>query len=277
MIRRIIGLTIIAIFASLILFGTASHILAKYGKNSPRLENLGNNISNEGIVEQLNGLPVQHRENLEIEVDQELEGNADETLNSTETNHNDLRPEESAALIFMREEEKLAYDVYVTLFALWNIPTFQNINQSELTHINEIKILLDRYKIKDPASNEIGVFTNPDLQALYNELISRGKNSLTEAIIVGAEIEEIDIIDLQSKLSLSNNKDILQVFSNLLDASYIHLRALTSAWMNQTGEAYTPKYLDSSEFQTIVASNQGGHGKRIGGRSGFGNQAGLRP
>lgn len=46
-----------------------------------------------------------------------------------------LTQEEAASLLFMREEEKLARDVYLTLGGLYPIPVFQNIAQSEVQHM----------------------------------------------------------------------------------------------------------------------------------------------
>jgi hypothetical protein len=63
----------------------------------------------------------------------------------------DLSPEETAALLFMREEEKLARDVYNTLYEIWGQPTFTNIAASEQTHMDEVKLLLERYSLADPA------------------------------------------------------------------------------------------------------------------------------
>jgi hypothetical protein len=55
-----------------------------------------------------------------------------------------LDADEKNALITMREEEKLAHDVYVTLYAEWGLPIFQNISQSEQTHTEAVKALIDR-------------------------------------------------------------------------------------------------------------------------------------
>jgi len=149
----------------------------------------------------------------------------------------ELSTEESKALIYMREEEKLAHDVYVTMYAQWSLPIFKNVSQSEQTHTEAVKVLIDRYGVADPASNEIGMFTNPELQTLYNELIARGSQSLAEALKVSRSIEEIDILDLQSRLVQTDNADIQLVFNNLLNGSYNHLRAFASALENQTGGA----------------------------------------
>jgi len=139
----------------------------------------------------------------------------------------DLSAAEVEALQYMREEEKLAHDVYVTLFAQWGLPVFQNISQSEQAHTDAVKALLERYGLSDPASGAVGVFTNPDLQALYTDLVARGSQSLAEALIIGVEIEEIDILDLQERLAQTDNADIQQVFNNLLQGSYNHLSAFS--------------------------------------------------
>jgi hypothetical protein len=174
----------------------------------------------------------------------------DSSLDANETN----------ALLVMREEEKLAHDVYVTLYVQWELPIFQNISQSEQTHTDAIKALIDRYGLQDPAMNGVGFFTNPDLQALYNTLIARGSQSLSEALMVGAAIEEIDILDLEEYLSQVDNADIQQVFTNLKSGSYNHLKAFTSTLYTQTGEIYQPQYLSVSAYQAILATGTGGNG-----------------
>lgn len=45
--------------------------------------------------------------------------------------NNILNAAEIEGLLFMREEEKLAHDVYLALYAKWGLPIFQNIAQSE--------------------------------------------------------------------------------------------------------------------------------------------------
>jgi hypothetical protein len=113
-----------------------------------------------------------------------------------------LMADEIAGLQFMREEEKLAHDVYVSFYQQYGLAIFNNIANSEATHMAAIKTLLDRYGIADPATSQpIGVFTNPDLQALYNQLILQGNQSLAAALQVGTAIEEIDISDLQTRLA----------------------------------------------------------------------------
>ena len=124
----------------------------------------------------------------------------------------EINSDENEGLVFMREEEKLARDIYLVLYKKWNANVFNNISKSEQKHTDAIKILLDKYQITDPViSDEVGVFSNPDLQALYNTLIEKGNTSLIEALKVGAAIEEIDILDLQKNLEKVDNEDITYV------------------------------------------------------------------
>lgn len=182
----------------------------------------------------------------------------------------ELSAEETAALLFMREEEKLAHDVYTALSAKWGLPVFANIAASEQTHTDAVKVLIERYGLQDPASPEPGVFTNPELQALYTELVARGSQSLAEAIKVGGAVEEIDILDLEKRLAQTDNPDIQQVFNNLLQASKSHLNAFARTLQTQTGETYQPQYLSTEAYQAIAAggigngNSRGGNGARRG-------------
>lgn len=129
------------------------------------------------------------------------------------------------ALTFIIEEEKLAYDVYTVLGATWNLRPMQNIVRSEATHQSQVETLLATYGVSDPRSSEIGAFTNPDLQQLYDELITQGSASATEAIQVGILIEKTDITDIDEMLAADLPDDIVSVLENLKAGSLNHLEA----------------------------------------------------
>jgi hypothetical protein len=132
-------------------------------------------------------------------------------------------------LNYIREEEKLARDVYLYLYDMRGSRIFKNISGSEQTHMDAIKTLLDRYVIPDPAEgNGQGEFTNPDLQTLYDELIQDGSVSLVDALEVGVFIEETDITDLNAGIGSTTHKDIKTVYSSLLQGSLNHLKAFNS-------------------------------------------------
>lgn len=167
-----------------------------------------------------------------------------------------LSTAESASLTYIREEEKLAHDVYARLNTLWGsqTPVFGNIAQSEATHTEAVRLLLVRYSLPDPASNlSEGLFVAPVLQQLYYDLTAQGSTSLINALRVGAAIEEIDILDLENALPTIDNQDIRQVYANLLKGSRNHLRAFVQA-LAQQGVTYTPAYLTTDAYTAIVTT-----------------------
>ncbi len=131
-------------------------------------------------------------------------------------------------LVFMFEEEKLARDIYTALNAHWNQRVFENISRSEQTHMDRIAALWNAYGISNPAASlPHGQFRNPELQALYNTLLTRGRSSLEEAYRVGANIERLDIADLQKALAGNLPADVKTAYEDLLRGSENHLRAFT--------------------------------------------------
>ncbi|MCD5407749.1 DUF2202 domain-containing protein [Candidatus Bipolaricaulota bacterium] len=157
-------------------------------------------------------------------------------------------------ILYMREEEKLALDVYTYLYEKWGLPIFSNIAASEKTHVAAMGLLLERYScLEDPMSEEPGVFTAPELQKLYDELAARGSESLVEALKVGALIEEVDIVDIQGYLEKVDNEDIKLVYESLLKCSRNHLRAFVATLENY-GVTYEPQVLSPEEYQEIITS-----------------------
>jgi hypothetical protein len=165
-----------------------------------------------------------------------------------------LSIEEGNGLLYMREEEKLARDVYTELYAKWNLRPFSNITRSEQMHMNAILSLLNRYSLQDPVDvNGAGVFKNEELQNLYNALIMEGNKSVVNALNVGATIEEVDIVDLQKHLRETDNQDITFVYDNLMRGSRNHLRAFVRNLKTQ-GVTYIPQYLTAAEYEQIIST-----------------------
>ncbi len=135
---------------------------------------------------------------------------------------------EEQNILYMREEEKLARDVYLVMYDLWGANIFANISDSEQRHMDAIKNLITRYDLTDPVVDKIGEFTNPDLKELYDDLIETGEVSLEEALKVGVEIEELDIADLEQALTETDKRNIERVFQNLLNGSNNHLDAFNA-------------------------------------------------
>lgn len=164
---------------------------------------------------------------------------------------------EIADLMFMREEEKLARDTYLTLYETWKATVFTSISSSEQLHMDAMLKLLKRYKLPDPAAgNEVGTFTNAELQALYTQLVGQGGGSLPAALKVGGLIEEKDMIDIKAAIVRSVHADVDAVYDNLLCGSRNHLRAFARNIESLTGEEYVPVYpaSDPVEIRQILTS-----------------------
>jgi hypothetical protein len=140
-----------------------------------------------------------------------------------------LTESEEQNILFMREEEKLARDVYLVMYDLWGADVFANISESEQRHMDAIKNLITRYGLEDPvAVDVIGEFVDPELQLLYYDLVKSGEGSLEDALKVGVQIEEKDIADLIQALEDTDKRNIKRVFQNLLNGSYNHLDAFNA-------------------------------------------------
>lgn len=177
-----------------------------------------------------------------------------------------LSDAEASALLFMREEEKLAKDIYTAMETRYALRPFTNIKKSEQHHMDAVRFLIDRYQLADPVGvNGIGVFVDSSLQDLYNTLLAKGNVSAIEALTAAAMIEEVDIADLHHHTLAADNQDILYVFERLTMGSRNHLRAFVKN-LSSRGVVYVPRYLSQEEYNTIIAGTmeRGGQGWRGG-------------
>lgn len=159
-------------------------------------------------------------------------------------------------ILFIREEEKLARDVYQTLYQQYSNQIFSNIAQSEQNHMNAMLNLVNIYKLTDPVvDNSIGKFTNQDIANLYTQLTTKVQTSLKDALYVGAYIEELDIVDLKDAINTvkqnSNAQNIISTYENLMCGSRNHLRAFASQIKQSYGE-YKAQILSQQEVDSII-------------------------
>ena len=165
-----------------------------------------------------------------------------------------LNGSEQEDILFMQEEEKLARDVYQNLYDQWNLPVFANIGAAEQTHIDSVGVLVDRYGLSSLMTETPGVFTDPTLQALYDDLVTEGSASTSAALRVGALIEEVDIEDLDNAITRTDKEDIILVYENLMRGSRNHLRSFIQN-LDRSGEIYNPQILSSEDYERIISSS----------------------
>ena len=266
MIKKIIVISMLVAVTGLLVFGAINRTLAKSETRfSSEVSTYGGGFGRGKNTEGLDEVKSSANSGVSIPEDHEL------LLDQYPLG--DLDQQETEALQFMLEEEKLARDVYTVLYSIWGQPIFQNIAGSEQKHMDSVQDLLDRYQIDAVASDQAGVFVNPELQTLYDQLIEKGSLSIADAMLVGGAIEEIDILDLEERINQTNNEDIQMVFQNLLKGSTNHLRAFSSNYARQSGVAYQAQYMTQAEFENYqsfstgngISNRQGGRGRGIGG------------
>lgn len=174
-----------------------------------------------------------------------------------------LSDAEKADLLFMREEEKVARDTYLTFDEQWHLKVFSDIAKSEQKHMDAILKLLNKYNLPDPAEgNAIGVFDNLVLQALYTNLIATGSVSALDALKVGGLIEEKDMLDIKAAIERSQQDDIDAVYESLLCGSRNHLRSFVQNIVALTTQPYVAQILDQAEVDAIIASPMENCGKK---------------
>ncbi len=193
---------------------------------------------------------------------------SDSSAIAIEPSAESLTDVEVEGIMFMREEEKLAYDVYTTFAGMYGQPIFSNIASAEAQHMSAVLGLIEAYDLDDPVDDSpIGTFADQKLQDLYDDLIEQGSVDLVAALEVGAVIEEVDILDLEKYLGETTNPDIIQVYENLLRGSENHLRAFVSQ-LESAGIDRSPVLMESEAYGTTLASemqrgnsSEAGHGE----------------
>lgn len=162
-----------------------------------------------------------------------------------------LSDQEKSDLFFLREEEKLARDVYIYSYNKYGQNIFNTISNSEQSHMNNALRLINKYGLTDPITdNSYGVFSNSELQTLYNELTAKSDISLNEALKVGANIEDLDINDIKIFKSHTTNADLINAYDKLSCGSRNHMRS----FVGQLG-TYTPAYISQTEYDAIINSS----------------------
>jgi len=186
---------------------------------------------------------------------------------------------EASHLTFMREEEKLARDVYLTLADLYpDQRVFSRIaTRSEQTHTDTMRDKLDQFNLPDPNPNtnelpsSIGVFTGEEWGWYFTEkfalLTTKAGVSELDALYVGAFIEELDMYDIvvcpqvlidrgyssPCGLEYTDERSLQTAYSALVSGSKSHLRAYVEQIETFIGVGnYVAQYITQAEVDAIL-------------------------
>lgn len=167
-----------------------------------------------------------------------------------------LTDSEINGLMLLKAEEKVAYDVYCYMYAKYEIDVFKNIAFDEKEHMNKLKDLIKLYGLSDPVPEQEtkGIYNNKKMQAMYDEMIMSGEFSLADALRAAGRFEEQDIQDIRNWSSVTTDKDVLSVYSELESSSWDHLRALVK-FIRDEGITYKPCILRIEEFNKYMSAD----------------------
>ncbi len=137
-----------------------------------------------------------------------------------------LSAKERATLQSMREEEKLAHDVYVVLAGKTGDVRFTRIAAAEIRHGQALERVMAANGVADPTDGyAAGRFPTPAFQKMYDELVAQGSVSLAAALEVGRQIEREDIADLTVAITETDDAALDRVYAALKAGSTRHLAA----------------------------------------------------
>ena len=186
---------------------------------------------------------------------------------------------EASHLTFMREEEKLARDVYLSLADMYPDQTVFNTiaTSSEQTHTDTMRDKLALYNLPDPnpetnmLPQSLGIFTGDEWGWYFTEkfeaLVQKAAESELSALYVGAFIEELDMHDIgvcpqvmvdahypkPCGLEYTDEKGLINAYRSLIDGSENHLRAYVGKIEAIIGVGnYEAQYLSQSDVDTIL-------------------------
>ena len=189
----------------------------------------------------------------DVDVEADVNTNENGSGNINVIVDSNLNQEDIDALLFMLEEEKLARDTYTFLYDTWSQNIFSNIANSEQSHMNAIKTLLDANNVTYTILSQ-GQFNDQDLQDLYDQFEADGQISNAQALIIGATIEDLDIYDLERFINEASSNSLIDVFQSLQCGSRNHLRSFNSRLQN-FNTTYTPQFISEEQFNAIINSS----------------------
>lgn len=170
---------------------------------------------------------------------------------------NDLDEQTIADIILLREEEKMARDVYYTMSIIYDLSIFPNISWSEQQHMNLVAKLIERYGLEDPAAGmAIGEFNDEWVQETYDQLVEYGSQNLINALWAGATVEDVDIWHLDHMIEHCADHDfddVSLIIENMNAGSRNHMRSFYGALEKRDFE-YEVQWITEEHLMDIVNS-----------------------
>ncbi len=175
----------------------------------------------------------------------------------SDTPKTNLTQEIIDTLAYMGNEERLAHDIYMTLYNYHlnngtELKQFTNIaSRSEVKHIGIVQDLVRKYEVDITTVKDVvnpvadqnvalenmpsGQYDIQKIQDLYDSLYEKGITSAQDALEVGCMVEVVDVDDLDKDIAIAEAAgatDVVDGFNILRDGSYNHYWAFDKALKN---------------------------------------------
>jgi hypothetical protein len=135
----------------------------------------------------------------------------------------------NAQLTEMREEERMARDLYTQLATSSGEAIFTRIAGAEQRHLDAVERLMTSQGMNPAAvGSTLGRYAVGEVQSAYSRWLSRGRASDQAAFKVGVELETWDIAELKA-MEVPSGTSGARVVAALLNGSEHHLTAFTKA------------------------------------------------
>lgn len=159
----------------------------------------------------------------------------------------------AADLQAQADEERAAGDLYREFGAKYALRPFQHIPQAEARHEAALRDFAAAAGM-DLKTGEPGQYASPDIQALYDKLLTEGNASVVAALRTGAFVEERDILDLRRlQEKYATVPELLPILSALETGSEHHLNAFVRM-LAMRGEIYEPQLLEAGDYAALIES-----------------------
>ena len=127
----------------------------------------------------------------------------------------------------MAEEQQLAHDLYLGFAHKYGASVFGCMSSDETSQLTDTRKLLKLYAVDDPTAGlPVGTFANAATKLLYDQLVTQGATSVDTANAAAQTVESGRITDLKAAAADPTAPAVLQLYTNLLDTSQRHLRAV---------------------------------------------------
>jgi len=164
-----------------------------------------------------------------------------------------LSAEDQASIIYIREGAQLSRDINLLFEAAWQAQVFRDAAERQKQALRATDLLIDRHGLP-AASAEPGIYQDEQFSRLYGQFAEEGSASLPAALAAAAVLEELNILDLQTRMAQTEKADIRLVYQHLLKIASANLWSFSRAIERFGGAAYEPRYLTPLAFSELMAS-----------------------